>query len=153
MAKVDATVNNKLAERFGIQGFPTIYWFKNGVHSEYNGGRSENDIVNWVLKRSGPPSNHLGSCEELKERASQARLALAYIGDLGSRDFSTVFMSVAENPNIGEKYQFFHTSDFEGCGGVYGSDQPTVVLFRKFDESPIVYKGAISNVDALLVWL
>ena len=28
LAKVDATVEKTLAERFGIQGFPTLYWFK-----------------------------------------------------------------------------------------------------------------------------
>ena len=28
LAKVDATAEKKLAERFGIQGFPTLYWFK-----------------------------------------------------------------------------------------------------------------------------
>jgi thioredoxin-like negative regulator of GroEL len=28
LAKVDATANNKLAERFAIQGFPTLIYFK-----------------------------------------------------------------------------------------------------------------------------
>jgi thioredoxin-like negative regulator of GroEL len=28
LAKVDATEQKKLAERFGIQGFPTLIWFK-----------------------------------------------------------------------------------------------------------------------------
>lgn len=28
LAKVDATVNTKLAERFAIQGFPTLFYFK-----------------------------------------------------------------------------------------------------------------------------
>jgi protein disulfide-isomerase A1 len=28
LAKVDATEQKKLAERFGIQGFPTLVWFK-----------------------------------------------------------------------------------------------------------------------------
>ena len=27
IAKVDATVAEKLAERFGVQGFPTLKWF------------------------------------------------------------------------------------------------------------------------------
>lgn len=95
----------------------------------------------------------VGTCDELRERASEAKVALAFIGDLESREFSTVFMSVAENPTIGEKYQFFHTSDFEGCGGAFGGNSPALVLFRKFDESPVVYNGAISDVESLLPWL
>jgi protein disulfide-isomerase-like protein len=30
LAKVDATQEKTLSERFGIQGFPTLFWFKNG---------------------------------------------------------------------------------------------------------------------------
>lgn len=152
LAKVDATVNSALAEKYQIQGFPTLHWFKHGVRQDYTGGRNEESIVNWVLKHSGPPSSHLATCQELKDKALEQKLALGYIGDLGSKDF-TVFMSVAENPTIGEKYNFFHSSDFEGCGGEFGTDSPSIVLYRKFDESPVVYKGAIQDIEALLVWL
>ena len=30
LAKIDATEEKKLAERFGVQGFPTLKWFVNG---------------------------------------------------------------------------------------------------------------------------
>jgi hypothetical protein len=48
---------------------------------EYSGGRTENDIVNWILKRVGPPSNDV-SCDELKEKTEGTKLALAYFGDV-----------------------------------------------------------------------
>ena len=38
LAKVDATIHKKLAEQFGVTGFPTLKFFKDGAHSEYNGG-------------------------------------------------------------------------------------------------------------------
>jgi protein disulfide-isomerase A1 len=31
LAKVDATAQSALAERFSIQGFPTLFWFKHGA--------------------------------------------------------------------------------------------------------------------------
>lgn len=65
LAKVDATQEKTLAERFGIQGFPTLMWFKNGVKSEYTGGRTKDTIIQWVTKKSGPPSNEL-ACRDLK---------------------------------------------------------------------------------------
>jgi protein disulfide-isomerase A1 len=67
IAKVDATENKVLAEKFAVRGFPTLIFFKNGNKIEYNGGRTENDIVNWILKKVGPPSSE-ASCPGLKEK-------------------------------------------------------------------------------------
>jgi protein disulfide-isomerase-like protein len=45
LAKVDATEQKALGERFGIQGFPTLFWFRNGEKAEYTGGRTKDTIV------------------------------------------------------------------------------------------------------------
>ena len=37
LAKIDATVETKCAEKYGVRGYPTIKFFKNGVAVEYNG--------------------------------------------------------------------------------------------------------------------
>ena len=37
LAKVDATVETKLAEKYEVQGFPTIKFWKKGKVVEYNG--------------------------------------------------------------------------------------------------------------------
>lgn len=42
-----------------MKGFPTIKLFKNGVPSDYEGGRTEAEIVSWTAKRSGPPAKEL----------------------------------------------------------------------------------------------
>ena len=43
---------NLLAERFGIEKFPTLYWFKNGVEEEYTGLRSKESLVDFVNENS-----------------------------------------------------------------------------------------------------
>jgi len=61
---VDATVEEELAQEYGVKGFPTIKMFPGGVKSgasaatEYRGGREERDIVRVMLEevdRSGVP--------------------------------------------------------------------------------------------------
>jgi len=103
IAKVDATENKQIAERFGVKGFPTLYFFKHGVKVEYNGGRTENEIVSWILKKVGPATQEV-TCEELSTKATSSKLVLAYIGDLASKEFTTIFNEVAANPSVSEKF-------------------------------------------------
>lgn len=41
LAKVDATEEAELAQKYDVQGFPTVYFFVDGVHKPYNGQRSK----------------------------------------------------------------------------------------------------------------
>ena len=45
LAKVDATVEAKLAEKYKIQGFPTMKFFKEGKMIEYSGEEHFESIV------------------------------------------------------------------------------------------------------------
>jgi protein disulfide-isomerase A1 len=103
IAKVDATEHKAVAERFAIKGFPTLFFFKNGNKMEYNGGRTENEIVNWILKKVGPPSSEV-TCEELKTKTDAAKLAVAYFGEFTTKEFTTVFTEVYNNPSVSEKF-------------------------------------------------
>lgn len=54
LAKVDATVEKDLGTKFAIEGYPTLLWFVNGQKSEYKGGRTEDTILSWISKKTGP---------------------------------------------------------------------------------------------------
>lgn len=40
LGKVDATIESELAEKFGIRGYPTLKFFKNGKPVDYSGMNS-----------------------------------------------------------------------------------------------------------------
>ena len=118
----------------------SLFFNRKGVKSDYTGGRTENDIVNWILKRVGPPSTEV-TADSLKTKIDENKLVLAYFGDNGAREFKEVFLEAAQNPSVGDKFTFVHSND-EAAAKSYGATKlPAVVLFRKFDESPLVFSG------------
>ena len=40
LAKVDASEENDLAQQYDVQGFPTVYFFIDGVHKPYTRQRT-----------------------------------------------------------------------------------------------------------------
>ncbi|KAF6778034.1 hypothetical protein AHF37_02580 [Paragonimus kellicotti] len=53
---VDATVHNRLSQKYGIRGFPTIKFFDAGKKMsdpvDYEGGRTSDDIVKWAQDKA-----------------------------------------------------------------------------------------------------
>lgn len=55
LAKVDATVHRQIADKHGVEGYPTLKFFFKGVAQEYDGGRDQASIVNFCkLKETNP---------------------------------------------------------------------------------------------------
>lgn len=146
LAKVDATEQKALGERFGIQGFPTLFWFKNGEKSEYTGGRTKDTIVSWVLKKSGPPSS-LVTCDKLKEKADDAstKFLIAYFGSEDNALYKEAHVPYA---NAEDKVQFVHAD--LSCQEQHGlSGDAKIVFFRNFEETVNAYTGGADK-DSLM---
>ena len=99
IAKVDATVSSELASKYGVRGYPTLFFFKAGVKLEYSGGRTEKDIVNWVIKHSGPPTSPTDAAG-LKAKREANDVVVAYFGAEDDAKFATYIDAV----NADDKY-------------------------------------------------
>lgn len=78
---------------------PSFIYCRKGKVIDYTGGRKEDDIVNFVLKRTGPPSVKV-ECAELESKAAQSKLAVAFIGDTGSRDYSEIYLQLTSDAQL-----------------------------------------------------
>lgn len=136
-----------MGERFGVKGFPTLFWFKNGEKQEYTGGRTKDTIVQWVTKKSGPPSSKV-DCDTLKTKAKDAKFILAYFGAEDTPLFTDVHVAFA---NTEDKVQFFHVDDAT-CAKEYQVTAPGIAFLRNFEDPIVPYTGAADK-EALAAWV
>ncbi|NP_001084005.1 prolyl 4-hydroxylase subunit beta L homeolog precursor [Xenopus laevis] len=148
LGKVDATEESDLAQEFGVRGYPTIKFFKNGDKSspkEYSAGREAADFVNWLKKRTGPAASTLS--DEAAVAALVASSEVAVIGffkDLES-ELAKVFLQAAEAV---DDVPFGITSS-EAAFSKHELGKDGIVLFKKFDEGRNAFEGEITKEEVL----
>merc|ERR1711962_1394518 len=130
LAKVDATEESALAEKFEVRGYPTLKFFKNGKALEYGGGRTADTIVNWVEKKTGPPAKALANAEEAKAFIDGKTVAAFGCFKDEATDGGKAFLSAASSM---DDVAFGITGDEALCSE-YGVSAEGVVIVKTFDE-------------------
>eukprot|EP00672_Neobodo_designis_P024107 CAMPEP_0174849414 /NCGR_PEP_ID=MMETSP1114-20130205/15654_1 /TAXON_ID=312471 /ORGANISM="Neobodo designis, Strain CCAP 1951/1" /LENGTH=455 /DNA_ID=CAMNT_0016083753 /DNA_START=39 /DNA_END=1406 /DNA_ORIENTATION=+ len=144
LAKLDATVEKAAAQKYEIQGFPTIKVFRKGTLSgDYNGGRSAADFVKYVKGNSGPAVKAAANAAELdamkKENDVVVVLSVAAVGGDAFEAFEKVANSMRGD------VAFAVVTDASLLGG----KTDAITLFRNFDEPEEAFDGEITDVAAV----
>ena len=127
LAKVDATVEKKLAEKFEIQGFPTVKLFIKGQPIEYTGGRKESEVINWMRKKSGPATKDLKTVEDVEKFQKDNDVVLVYFGSNKA--------DIEEFTKVARKNEDFPFGIVESGDVIKKfAKAGTVVLYKNFDE-------------------
>ena len=127
LAKVDATVEKKLAEKFEIQGFPTVKLFIKGQPIEYTGGRKESEVINWMRKKTGPATKDLKTVDDVEKFQKDNDVVMVYFG--------TDKTDIEEFTKVARKNEDFPFAVVQADDVIKKFTKPrTVVLFKNFDE-------------------
>lgn len=112
LAKVDATVENDLASRFDVTGYPTLKMFRKGKVFDYNGPREKVGIVDYMSEQSGPPSKQVQALKQIQELLKDGDDALI-VGVFSSEE-DAVYEIYQEACNaLRDDYKFRHTFSSE----------------------------------------
>jgi len=152
VAKVDATENKDLGEKYDVSGFPTLKFFRNGNPTEYNGGRTEDAIVNWIRKKSGPAAKSLDSKSAVDSFVQgKDAVVVGFFEDAASAGAKAFMSSAGANDELsfGMVSDAAVRSEFSVAG-----DGDAVVLFKSFDDGePVAFDGKLDDASAVGDWV
>ena len=137
---MDATANPKLSKQFEIRGFPTLKFFKNGNPIEYDSGRTKDDIVAFMKKKSGPVAKTFSTVEELKTAIQAVPVAVVYYTeDIESEGYKSWYTVMAGEDDISAIY----ITD-AAIAKEMGAEMNTIVLYKTVSNA-IPFNGAMEE--------
>lgn len=137
LGKVDATEEEELASEHGVRGYPTLKFFRRGSVVEYNGGRQADDIVAWLIKKTGPAAAELETVEATEKAIEDAQVYVVGFFKDRESELAKAFMAAA---NSVDEYQFGVTSS-EEVAAKYEAKDGQIWLFKKFDDGKALFEG------------
>jgi len=142
LAKVDATVENDLASKYGVRGYPTIKFFRDGGEpSDYGAGRQAADIVNWLKKKTGPPAADVKSVEDAKKMADKDDVVVIGFFKDQESEGAAAFKKAASGI---DDIPFGITSE-DALFTEYKMEKDGIVLLKKFDEGRNDFDGEMTS--------
>ncbi|CAI4229691.1 unnamed protein product [Auanema sp. JU1783] len=119
--KVDATVEKKLGDKYGVSGYPTMKLMRSGKRFDYQGPREATGIVKYLLKQAEPAAKELKGINEIEKFFDKEDVTI--IGFFPSKD-STNFEAYHDaSEMLREEFKFMgYTSDPKA--------------FKKYDAKP-----------------
>ena len=139
-ADVDATQHGKLAGEYGVSGYPTLKFFIKGVPIEYNGGREEEEMVDWIEAKLLPSMKEVAKLSDLEEKMEENKVVALFNGE---PDTAQGKLTELAAKNF-DKVKFFWTKD-EGIASEFQLDKNAFIILKQFDEGRNDFTGEFNS--------
>jgi protein disulfide-isomerase A1 len=130
LASVDATVEQDLAQKYDVKGYPTLKFFSDGTTLEYTGGRAQDDIISWLKKKTGPAADELNTVDDLNKLKEASDVVVIGAFKDTDGDAAASYLQVAKTL---DGIPFGITSNKDVLKELEVKED-TIVLLKKFDE-------------------
>jgi len=116
LGKVDATEDTDLAEKYHVEGYPTMIFFRDGRPEQYTGGRESSTIVAWVDEASGPTLKTLESEAQLDDIVQKRGSAIYFVAR-GPAELADLLSAIAEENRL--YGTFYYLLDRSGSSTIH----------------------------------
>ncbi|XP_044408532.1 protein disulfide isomerase-like 1-4 [Triticum aestivum] len=150
LAKVDATQERQLARAHGVEGYPTVLFFVDGMpkHYPYYGERTKDAMVVWVSQRLVPEVQNVSTIYEAEKIITGHSVAvLAFLDSLSGAhsDELAAASTLEDNSSLYRAINFYQTTSPD-VAKLFHVDpkakRPSLVMLKKQEEVKLtVYDG------------
>eukprot|EP00835_Amoeboradix_gromovi_P005460 NODE_514_length_7360_cov_0.614378.p2 type:complete len:513 gc:universal NODE_514_length_7360_cov_0.614378:435-1973(+) len=149
LVKVDCTEDKEVCDRFGVEGFPTLKVFsKNKKPTTYEGERTKDGVVDYIVRSRLPPVTALESVEKLKDLMSKfGSLIICHSKGPAFKEVAESIRDVAAFVSVSDKI-----ADAVGKSLNVVLEPDHLFLLTPFLEAPVAY-GKISDAESLSTWI
>ncbi|KFK34745.1 hypothetical protein AALP_AA5G187700 [Arabis alpina] len=142
LAKIDATEEGDLAQKYEIQAFPTVFLFVDGeMRKTYEGERTKDGIVTWLKKKASPSIHNITTKEEAERVLSaQPKVVLGFLNSLVGPESE----ELAAASRLEDDLSFYQTAspDIAKLFEIETeAKRPALVLLKKEDEKLSRFDG------------
>ncbi|KAI4322259.1 hypothetical protein L6164_021970 [Bauhinia variegata] len=141
LAKVDATEENELSHEYDVQGFPTVYFFIDGVHKPYTGQRTKDAIVTWIKKKIGPGINNITTLDDAERiLTSEKKVVLGFLNSLAGPESE----ELAAASRLEDDVNFYQTVNPDVAKLFHidaNAKRPALVLLKREEEKLNLFDG------------
>ncbi|MCO5603668.1 hypothetical protein L7F22_057819 [Adiantum nelumboides] len=148
LAKVDATEHPDLAQKYEVDGFPTIFFFVNGKPKTYSHHRTRDAIVSWVKKRVGPAVGKVASIDDAETiLATGNTVVVAFFEKVEGPEVEEFTIAAQQEDDV-LFYQTESQEVVEAFSFPKDTKAPALVLLKNASEKVVLYDGVFKK-DAL----
>jgi protein disulfide-isomerase A1 len=137
LAKVDATVESGLGQKYGVKGYPTLKFFSDGAAVEYKGGRDENGLVSWVKKKAQPKVRAVATVDDFEDEIRDNDVVAVFWSDKSNKNFQLFDSSSRTIDDV----EFVFTNDAETKEKYQSDPEVFLTIFKRFDEGRVDFEG------------
>jgi protein disulfide-isomerase A1 len=145
LAKVDCTTVRDVCDKNGVQGYPTVKWFRKGQDPiDFDGQRTAAGIIDYVKRFSGPVLTELKNKEDAEKfQKSSSVVIVAFTDDDASR--KTV-EEAAEGMRAEASFGIASPDlSPSGKAGLYA--------FLSFADEPVAFEGEFSKPEDIATFV
>eukprot|EP00045_Choanoeca_perplexa_P011025 m.115225 g.115225 ORF g.115225 m.115225 type:complete len:621 (+) comp15484_c0_seq2:75-1937(+) len=130
LAKVDATQESGLAERFDVTGYPTLKVFRKGQASDYTGERQRQAIVEEMKAEASPAAQVINSVFDMEEFVKGDGDSVQLVAFLESGDDNAAEQWQKVASSLRKAYKFAISTSDAVRSKYKGTKTGQVVLFQ-----------------------